>query len=177
MIRPEIRAFAARWHEMLIGAALVLVGARWGLWGYGLAPFLGGVVVVLGGLGMALGWQRGRFRASGSGGRGVVSLEEGLLLYLAPDGGDAVALSDLTRITLHPAPAPSGTRFWRLESATVRLDIPVNAEGVEALFDCFTRLPGLAISHALTALEHPLTHPVQIWPAPAQPRPRHPIAP
>ena len=158
-IRPELRAAIKRWHECLIGAGLLMLALMFwragGLLSY-LAPF-----VVFGALGLVwIGFQRGRFRGTGIG-VGTVQVVEGQITYFGPQSGGAVAVAELERLTLDGTAHPP---HWRLtQEGLPELAIPVDAHGADALFDAFSRLPGLRTERMLSELSGNADQAVVIW--------------
>lgn len=145
-VRPEARAALWRWREVLFGALLAALSGLWILASFGFVRMFAiallaiAVIVVLAGL------QRGRFRGRG-GGQGVVQVIEGQVTYYGPLTGGAVAMSDLAALSLDGTSKPA---HWLLvPDQGPALEIPVSAEGADALFDAFTGLPGLRIEHLL----------------------------
>ncbi|WP_372885396.1 hypothetical protein [Shimia sp.] len=161
-IRPEARAALWRWREVLLGAAVVLLGLYWAS-GFGLLRWLGVAVVVAGLALLMAGVQRGRFRV-GQGGLGLVQVDERQITYFAPKGGGVVALEDLFCVLLDGSATPA---VWVLHHpGRAELRIPVTAEGADALFDAFAVLPGLRTEHMLAQLRQKPHHPVVIWSKP-----------
>lgn len=150
MIRPEAKAQIIRWREVLIGAGAVCVGMLW-LGDAGSLFLLPALALLVGGAALIwIGVQRARFRHAGDG-PGSVSVDEGQITYFGPLTGGAVALRELTRVTLDHGLYPA---HWRLREGTApELLIPVNADGAEALFDAFATLPGLRMEQVLAALK------------------------
>lgn len=148
MIRPEARAALMRWSGVIAPAALAVLGAWSALSSYGLTRIFGvalaGAAVVL----TVMAVQR-RLFDQGAGGPGVVQVDEGVVRYLGPLTGGAVALRDLGRIDYDAASRPA---HWRLvvpgEGA---LHIPVTAAGADALLDAFVALPGLGAGELISA--------------------------
>lgn len=158
--RPEARAAIWRWRELLTGIAIALLGLAWVLGPGGLLGWVGGLLVIAGLTLAFVGVQRARFR-TGSGGPGVVQVDEGQIAYFGPLTGGAVAVADLTRISLDHRAKPA---HWVLEQpGDPPLFIPVTAAGTDALFDVFATLPGLRTEAMLSALSAPGDHPVVIW--------------
>ncbi|WP_288927581.1 hypothetical protein [uncultured Maritimibacter sp.] len=159
-LRPEALNGLARWRDVLIGAAVALAGLRWVLVGVGLMPWIGGAVMLLGAVYLWTGFQRARFR-TGSGGLGVVEVDERQITYLAPVGGGIAAIDALTQVSVVASRA--GGAFWRFDMAGERLSVPAAAEGARAVFDVLTALPGARIETAIRALNQPPETPVTIW--------------
>lgn len=158
-IRPEARDAILRWKEALFGALLVALGARWGL-GHGLMQWVGLAFVIIGVIVLYTGVQRARFRA-GSGGPGVVRVDEGEITYYGPLNGGSVSIADLTALYLTGG---GRTRSWILhQPGREDLHVPLNAEGGEQLFDTFASLPGLRTEHMLSQMKARSLHPVVIW--------------
>jgi len=159
-VRPEARAAIWRCRELIAGGAIGLLGASWVAGTGGLVWWLGWVLVTIGAAGTIIGLQRLRFRI-GVGGPGVVQVDEGQISYFGPLTGGAVALSELERLRLDHTATPS---HWVLDMAgQPSLQIPVNAEGSDALFDAFSTLPGLRTERMLSELRKPGSHQVVIW--------------
>lgn len=164
MIRPELRAFAARWHEALIGGVVGLLGVYWATFSFGLLAWIGWALVLIGPAMVLAGVQRGRFRA-GTGGPGVVSVDEGQIAYFGPLTGGAVALTELTRLSLDGASVPP---CWVLDQpGQPPLQVPLTAEGADALFDVFAALPGIRTDRMLEEMRRsPRAHTTVIWEKP-----------
>lgn len=159
-IRPEARAALWKWREILVAIAVSLVGLSWVIGPGGLLAWLGWVLLAAGAALTVVGFQRLRFRA-GSGGPGVVVVDEGQISYLGPLTGGVVAVTELEQLTLDPTAKPP---HWVLiQPGQPALHIPVNAKGAEALFDVFAALPGLRTESMLAELGGRAVHPVVIW--------------
>lgn len=159
MIRPEVKQTLSRWQEVLISGGIALFG----LWvgtrgGYLLGP-LGGA---LGLLGLALGWsafQRLRFTGH-SDGPGLVEVLEGEVRWFGPGIGGGVAVRELASVGLVTV---QGLRVWRLvQNDGGLLLVPVNAKGIEKLFDALTSLPGLDAATLIRALDQTVDQPF-VW--------------
>lgn len=159
-IRPEARTAIWRWRELFVGGGVFALGLYW-IIGPGLLLGWVGWALVLAGVALCvIGFQRARFRA-GSGGPGVVQVDEGQITYYGPLNGGAVATADLERLALDPTADPA---HWVLDQpGQAALFIPVNAEGADALFDVFSALPGLKTERMLAELHGGSVHPVVIW--------------
>ena len=159
-IRPEARAALWRWREVLAAAAVAVLGLSWGLGPGGLLGWLGWGLVLAGAALAVIGVQRARFR-TGTGGPGMVQVDEGQVSYFGPLTGGSVAISDLTRLSLDPGMKPA---HWVLEQpGQPPLFIPVNAAGTDELFDVFATLPGLKTERMLAGLAEKGGHAVLIW--------------
>lgn len=159
-IRPEARVAIWRWREVLTGVAVGALGLSWVLGPGGLLGWLGWVLVIAGAALVVIGVQRARFRA-GFGGVGMVQVDEGQVSYFGPLTGGSAAMSDLRRLSLDPRMKP---KHWVLEQpGQPPLYIPINATGVDALFDVFAALPGLNTERMLSGLADQGTHPMVIW--------------
>lgn len=162
-IRPEARAVLWRWREVITGGVVAALGLYWAS-GPGLLRWVG-LVVLLGGVALAVaGLQRARFRGR-DGGPGVVQVDERQITYFGPLDGGAVAIDELSGVSLD---ARSDPPVWVLrQPGQPELHIPVNAEGTDALFDAFAALPGLRTERMLSQLAQKPDHPVVIWSKPA----------
>ena len=158
--RPEAKAVLWRWREVLVGVGLSLFGLWW-IIGPGLLLALPGWAFVLGGIALGLvGAQRGRFRGAGDG-LGAVQVDEVQIAYFGPLTGGVVALAALERLSLDRTASPAHWRLDAPEQAPVM--IPVNAAGADALFDAFSKLPGLRTERMLSELCAQRGHAVVIW--------------
>ncbi|OBY28783.1 hypothetical protein [Leisingera sp. JC1] len=168
-IRPEARETLWQWREVLAAALMFLVGLKWAYSAAGFTAITGWALVATGLVAAVIGVQRMRFRR-GSGGPGVVQVDEGQIAYFGPLNGGAVAASELERLALDHTSKPP---HWLLEQpGQPPLAIPVNAEGYEALFDVFAALPGLKTERMLAELRRRGPHQVVIWERAAS-RPEH----
>ncbi len=159
-VRPEVRAFFYRWRDALVGEMVLLIGLYWVLVAGGLLHYLGYVLIFLGGIQTVIGVQRARFR-SGSGGPGVVQVDEGQVSYFGPLTGGSVALDDLASVAIDASGKPA---HWVLDQpGQPSLYIPVNAEGAEALFDAFATLPGIRTERMLSEMRQVRGQSVVIW--------------
>ncbi|MCF3973191.1 hypothetical protein L1965_05855 [Paracoccus sp. EGI L200073] len=152
MIRPELRALAARWSEILVACAVVLSGGWLVLRGGWFFAALGGLVSLVGTALLIGAWRRLPFRRQVDA-PGVVEVVEGAVRYYGAESpGGEIALRDLSEIRLLRL---RGHGHWRLGNATGEaLLIPVDAAGAEALAHAFTALPGLDMGAVSTALAH-----------------------
>ncbi|MEP5152353.1 hypothetical protein [Planktotalea sp.] len=153
-IRPEAQAALWRWREVLLGSVLTALFLLWALSSFGIVRMIAFVLMALAIVLILAGIQRGRFRGKG-GGQGVVQLIEGQVTYYGPLSGGAVALSELAALSLDGRSSPA---HWLLvPDQGNALQIPIGAEGADALFDAFAGLQGLRIEHLLRIkqAEHP----------------------
>lgn len=159
-VRAEARAVLWQWREVLIGGAILLLGASWAFGSGGLLHWLGYAVLVLGGAVVLAGLQRVRFRM-GHGGPGVVTVDEGQVSYFGPLNGGMVAMRELVRLEIDATSRPP---VWRLtQPGQGALNIPLNAEGADALFDAFAVLPGIRTERMLAEMKREADHPIVIW--------------
>lgn len=165
-VRPEARAALWRWREALTGAGVLAFGLWWALTGAALTRWIG-VVIALAALALLVaGVQRGRFRGQ-SDGMGIVRTDEGQVAYFGPLNGGIVALTEITQLAYDPSGKPA---HWVLsQPGQEDLYVPVDASGAEALFDVFTRLPGLKTEHVLRAMSHPPEAKTVLWRRNAKP--------
>lgn len=149
IIRPEVRAQIVRYREAIVGGALALLGVWWAIGSLGLLKWMG---VALALFGAAIAWQgllRARIRR-GTGGVGMVQIDERQVIYLAPVGGGFASLDLVQEISI--ARDMAGLPVWRFRTGAELLTIPTSAEGSEALFDALTVLPDIDIPAAIRAV-------------------------
>ena len=152
MMRPDLRAWAARRSEAIV-ATLILLGGLWlalrGGWFFAAV----GALVLLVGLSLLIGAIRRLPFRRGIAAPGVVEVDEGAVRYYgAAVLGGEIALRDLVEIRLLRL---KGQGHWRLRSATGEaLLVPVDAAGSDALAHAFTALPGLDMGAVSAALAH-----------------------
>ena len=163
-IRPEAQAAILRWRELLVGAAVTLLGLWWAS-GSGILQWVGFTLALAGAVFIFTGLQRARFRA-GKGGPGVVTVDEGEISYFGPLSGGVTSIDDLAMVVLDPTQTPP---VWILQQPRqMDVAIPVNAEGADQLFDAFAALPGIRTEHMLSALKADASQPVVIWAKPVK---------
>ena len=159
-LRPEARAALWRWREVLFAAVVALVGL-WLAQSFGVVRWIGWTLVALGAALAVAGVQRARFRQEGRG-PGIVAVDEGRLVYMGPLTGGAMDIADLTTLELEPQAIPAP--HWILSGAGgQRLEIPVNAENAEELFDVFATLPGIRTREMLDVLSRTPDARVTVW--------------
>lgn len=138
---------------MFLGLWLVLTS-------FGALFLIGGAMLAVGVTLMVTGVQRGRFRGAG-GGAGVVEVDERQITYFGPSAGGVMALEEIISISVNRA------GDWVLvDRARQALLIPRDAEGVEALFDAFTALPGISANKLADAAQRPMQQSTVIWEKP-----------
>lgn len=164
-LRPEAKATLLRWREALIGAGLLAISVWWGLGAHG---FVRGTAIVIGTVGLALLWngvRRARFQP-GTGGPGMVEVDERQITYFGPDGGGAISIDALVRVTIHTtADGPfEDDVFWVFDDdAGAHLRIPSSAEGAGALFDALVALPGANYEAVIRAMQSTELAQFDIW--------------
>ena len=140
-LRPEARAFLARWAETAGAAVIVALG----VWVFTLGGWFFqsvGLLIAFAGLaGVLLAWRRMRFRREVAQ-PGVVEVVEGQVRYFGPEGGGFVAMHEVVEIAL--VRDLRGQDWWQLSEAGGNVvAIPASASGADALFDAFAALPGM----------------------------------
>ena len=162
-LRPEAALLLRRGREALAGAALALAAIWLGLTSYGITRWVAGALA-LGGLALAwTGVQRWRF-GRGGGGPGIVQVDERRLVYWGPLTGGVMDMDGLARLDLDPGAMPAHFILTSLRGE--RLEVPVNAEGAEALLDLFAALPGFPTETMLQALSRTEGPAVTLWRVP-----------
>ncbi len=161
-LRPEVRAFAGRWAEMLVAGGVVLAG----LWVFTFGGwFFRGLGLLLGFAGLAgvlIAWRRMKFRRDVAQ-PGIVEVIEGQVRYFGPHGGGFVALREVVEVSL--IRDLSGQTWWRMREAGGNVvAVPSSAAGAEALFDAFSSLPDVDMGALADALERGGTpEPGALW--------------
>ena len=159
-VRPEARAAIARWREALWGGAVVALGLWWGIGTSGVLSWIGFAAIAAGVALTATGVQRARFRGA-AGGPGVVQVTEGQIAYFGPRTGGAVAMTELSELVLATR---IGNRAWILrQPGQPDLEIPLDAEGADRLFDAFASLPGIRTERMLAKMRDETADPAVIW--------------
>ncbi len=161
-VRPEARAALWRWREVLTALSVLALGLWWALATGGILRWLGYALIAIALVLLAAGTQRVRFRVARQG-PGAVRVDEGQVAYFGPLTGGAVALSELSELSLDPR----GTPHWVLrQPGQPDLHIPLTADGADDLFDAFASLPGIRTERMLAQMRRHPDHPVVIWQAP-----------
>ncbi|MGI9391614.1 MAG: hypothetical protein ACR2O1_16275 [Boseongicola sp.] len=141
-IRPEAAAALSRWREVLAGLVVALIGV-WLITNKFGALYLIGWGLTVGGISMVIaGIRQARFPA-GSGGPGIIELDERKLTYFSPDTGGSISLDDLMRIAIRTTDAGpfASDMFWEWTDITGQtLAVPSDAEGSEQIFDALSSL-------------------------------------
>lgn len=152
MIRPELRAWAARRSEAILAVIILAAGLWLALRGGWFFAALGALVVLVG-LSLLIGAVRRLPFRRQIAAPGLVEVDEGAVRYYgAAVLGGEIALRDLVEIRLLRL---KGRGHWRLRSASGEaLLVPVDAAGSDALAHAFTALPGLDMGAVSAALAH-----------------------
>lgn len=145
LIRPEAATALRRWREVLAGLVVGLIGI-WLITNRFGALYLIGWGLVVGGFSMVVaGIRHARFPA-GSGGTGIVELDERQLTYFSAETGGAVSLDDLLKIAIRTSDEGpfASDMFWEwTDGAGQTLSIPSDAEGSNQIFDALSALSGV----------------------------------
>lgn len=158
--RPEATAELRRWRGAMGAAVVLALGLWWGLTSLGLIKWTGWALAAGGAAALWASVQRARFHG-GSGGLGMVEVDERQIAYLAPVGGGFLSLDGLSEVAIVPDRA--GLPVWRFTGSGERLSVPASATGTEALFDAITALPGADMEAAIRASRGRPEKPVVIW--------------
>ena len=148
------------WRDLLPGALVLLAGLAVAASTFGVTRALGLALILLGVALLWVGWQRKRF-GRGGGGPGLVQVDERRLAYFGPLTGGIVDMDELRRLDLDPTGKPAHWILWAPDGT--RLEVPVTAEGAEALLDLFAALPGLNVERLLAARAAGGSAPVTVW--------------
>jgi uncharacterized membrane protein YhhN len=152
MIRSELRQWLSDHSELLVFTGVFLSGLYVALLGGWFLAFVGGCIMLVGGVLAINAFRRSSFRRPVSA-PGVVEVVEGAIRYYgATESGGEIALRDLSEIRLMRV---QGQAHWRLRSISAEaLLVPADALGASALADAFTALPGLDMGMVSAALAH-----------------------
>lgn len=143
MIRPEVAALMKRWFEPMVALAATVAA----LWIVGLPDFSLNWLSVLLGAPLAIGgviWLRvaiRRARAGEAQGAGRLFVEERRVLHVGGFGNVQVDLDDAARIDLM-VHGPRASLMVHVPDGPPAA-LPLGAEGVDALYDALTGLPGM----------------------------------
>lgn len=151
MIRPEVRALARRWREVIAAACLAGFGLSV-MWrgGYVLVPLGMGMVALAAGWGL-IAFRRIHFLRQVDA-PGFIDVDEGQIGYYGPGFGGFIALADVAELRLADH---HGTRVWRLKTADGQVILlPVDAAGADRLYDAFAALPDIDMAALAAALAH-----------------------
>jgi len=160
-LRPEARATLWRFRDVIGAAIMIMVGLWWSATFYSPVRWIGWAIIGLGAVWATAAFQRLRFAQDGEG-PGVVKVVERRLAYFGPLTGGVMEMDDAAKLELEPQAYPAA--HWVLTSLTGdRLEIPVNAEGADVLFDLFASLPGIETSKMLATLNDTPDQRVVIW--------------
>jgi hypothetical protein len=159
-IRPEAATELRRWRGAMAAGLVFALGLWWGLTSLGLIKWAGWALAVGGASMLWASVQRARFHG-GSGGLGVVEVDERQIVYLAPVGGGFLSLDGLYEVAIVPDRA--GLPVWRFTGGGERLSVPTSAAGTEALFDALTALPGADMEAAIRASQGRPRETIVIW--------------
>jgi hypothetical protein len=162
-LRPEAVAALNRWRGVLLSAAALALGLLIAWRSFGLTVWLGAAIALTGAVSLIAAAQRMRF-AAGSGGPGVVEIDEGAIGYFGPLSGGVVARSEITAVALDRNGKPA---HWAI-SQTGQDDvmIPLTARGADALFDVFAALPGMRTERMLAEMRRSAPGRVVLWQKP-----------
>ena len=160
-LRPEARAAIWRLRDVIGAGAVILIGIWWIATFFSPVQWVGYAILALGAFLALAGIQRLRFRQNGEG-PGVVKIVERRLAYFGPLTGGVIDMDDALKLELEPAAHPAP--HWVLTSQTGDIvEIPVNAEGADDLFDLFASLPNIETGKMLELLENSPEQRVVIW--------------
>jgi hypothetical protein len=152
-IRPEVKAFLVKWCEVLVGLGLVLFGLYVAVTSFGLTPWAGGLLMVVGAAVAVQGVLRARFPL-GRGGVGVVEVTERQIAYFGPDGGGVVSINELIRVMIYKH---RGVLHWQFDArGTPSLTVPNNATKAATLYDALASLDGVDLDAARRAMTEDL---------------------
>lgn len=161
MIRPEAKAFLARYAQAIIGACLAVLMLYWTLSIPGVLRYLTGVLAFFGAALAIDGFRRGRHRRGGAEAEGVVEIDERRITFLTANWGGSLSINDLAKIEVGQR---SEALFWRIRDifGSVLL-VPYTARGAEGLVDAFEALDGFDLGNVGRAIEKSGDHMTTVW--------------
>ena len=160
-LRPDARATLWRYRDVIAALGVCVLGAWWLSTFYDPVRWLGWAFIALGVVWALGAMQKLRFAQDGQG-PGVVKIGERRLAYFGPLSGGVMEMDDLATLELEPDALPKA--HWILTSVRGdRLEIPVNADGSDDLFDLFASLPGIETEKMLHSLSTQPNYRVVIW--------------
>ncbi|SEL27711.1 hypothetical protein SAMN05421666_3333 [Roseovarius nanhaiticus] len=162
-LRPEAVRTLTRWQGILISAAILAVGGVIALGSYGITFWLGCAIALGGAVSLIAAAQRMRF-AAGTGGPGVVQIDEGAIGYFGPLGGGVIARSEMTSLALDRTGKPAHWALSQPDQDDVM--IPLTAAGADALFDVFAALPGMKTERMLAEMRRKDAGRTLLWQRP-----------
>lgn len=142
-IRPEVAEALKRWKDVVVGASIGLFGLWLATQTYGIRSQFGAALILVAVALIYSGLQRAR-RPKGSGGPGVVEVDERQITYFGPEDGGAVSIDALSHIDV--VASGEGDRasdfLWVFHQPDAPpLYVPGNAEGAQDIFDALAALP------------------------------------
>lgn len=162
-LRPAAAKTLARWSGVLLSLAILGLGLWIALRTFGITFWLGVSIALAGALSLVAALQRMRF-AAGTGGPGMVEIDEGAIGYFGPLSGGVVSRSEMTALVLDRTGKPA---HWALsQPGQEDVMIPMTAKGADALFDVFAALPGMRTEQMLGEMRRTAPGRVLLWQKP-----------
>jgi hypothetical protein len=149
-IRTEAQNSLRQYRGFILAGLIGMVGAYVLMTTFGTARLAGIFILVVAGLVGQDAYRRFSF-PSGSGGPGVVEVDERQVSYLSSGGGASISLDSLDRVELHRN--GRGRITWVFFGTDEMLSVPGDAEGTDKLFDALVALPGVNYDQAHAATQ------------------------
>lgn len=147
-IRAEAAASLRKYRSFILAGLIGLAGVYILFTGHGTAYLAAVMFLLIAALAAHDGYKRLRFPA-GTGGAGVVEVDERRISYLAAQGGKSMSLDDLSRVEIHRN--SRGRITWVFYSPGEMFEVPGDAMGTDKLFDALVALPGVNYAQAEAA--------------------------
>ncbi|MGB1235497.1 MAG: hypothetical protein ACPG5U_07175 [Planktomarina sp.] len=147
-IRPQAAATLSKARPFILAGCMASFGIYIMLTTRGAGYLAAGVFILIAGLIAHDAYRRIMF-PKGSGGVGLVEVDERRITYLSGGGGHSISIEDLTRVEAHRN--GRGRVTWVFYSDEETLSVPANAMGNDKLFDAMVALPGLNHEQAQAA--------------------------
>lgn len=164
-IRPELRRALWHWREVIVTLAITALFGWWAFGSFGVMFWIALTAMLIAAGFTFAAIQRARFAQDGDG-VGVVEVDEGVVSYLTAHMGAQVEIAALTSVMLVPQGmgTAKGKATWLLGApGQMPLHIPLNAHGVDQLFDVFVGLEGIETEKMLRQIKQMPDQPVVIW--------------
>ena len=148
------------WRETIFAIIFAGLGFYWIVNSYGTLYYFGYGVLFTGVICAYVGYQRTSFKKTETG-VGIVEFTEGQISYFGPKTGAIFSVEDIECLSIDKS---STSNNWIVETtAGYKLEISINVQGNEVLFDVFNSLEGFQIHQMLEALSSSRCNKTVLW--------------